>query len=98
MKSFKNIGVVGWWGGNNTGDEYIKHSLKKAFNNEYEIKFIEVPFDPTRWNLWRINRLDFLIIGGGGLFTKAPPYPFGAFDKWGKNLKIRSQVFVPSCP
>lgn len=70
------------------GDEYIKYSLKTVFENQFKVDFIEVPFDPTFWNLSKINNLDFLIIGGGGLFTKTPPHPFEIFDKWGHRLKI----------
>lgn len=88
MKSSKKIGIAGWWGGQNIGDEYIKYSLKKVLENDFKVDFIEVPFDPTLWNLWKINNLDFLIIGGGGLFTKMPPHPFDMFDKWGHRLKI----------
>jgi polysaccharide pyruvyl transferase WcaK-like protein len=88
MKSSKKIGIVGWWGGQNIGDEYIKYSLKKVLGNHFKVDFIEVPFDPTFWNLRKINHLDFLIIGGGGLFTKTPPHPFETFDKWGHRLKI----------
>jgi polysaccharide pyruvyl transferase WcaK-like protein len=88
MKSCKKIGIAGWWGGQNIGDEYIKYSLKKVFGKHFKVDFIEVPFDPTLLNLWKINNLDFLIIGGGGLFTKMPPHPFDIFDKWGHRLKI----------
>lgn len=88
MKSSKRIGIAGWWGGQNIGDEYIKYSLKKVLEKHFRVDFIEVPFDPTLWNLWKINNLDFLIIGGGGLFTKTPPHPFDIFDKWGHRLKI----------
>ena len=88
MKSLKKIGIVGWWGGKNVGDKYIKHCLTKVFEKDFKIKFIETPFHPNFWNLWNINRLDFLIIGGGGLFTKAPPHPFDTFNDWGKRLKI----------
>jgi polysaccharide pyruvyl transferase WcaK-like protein len=88
MESSKRIGLAGWWGGQNIGDEYIKYSLRKVLENHFKLDFIEVPFDPTFWNLWKINNLDFLIIGGGGLFTKTPPHPFEIFNKWGHHLKI----------
>ncbi len=88
MKSSKKIGITGWWGGRNIGDEYIKCSLKKAFEKHFRVDFVEVPFDPTFWNLWKINSLDFLIIGGGGLFTKMPPHPFEIFEKWGHRLRV----------
>ena len=88
IKPLRKIGIAGWWGGRNIGDEYIKYSLTKVFEKDFKIKFIEVPFNPNFWNLWNLNHLDFLIIGGGGLFTKAPPHPFGTFDKWGNRLKI----------
>jgi polysaccharide pyruvyl transferase WcaK-like protein len=88
MKSLKKIGIVGWWGGKNAGDEYIKHCLTKVFEKDFKIKFIETPFNPNFWNLLNINRLDFLIIGGGGLFTKTPPHPFDTFNDWSKRLKI----------
>jgi len=85
----KKIGVVGWWQGENEGDTYIKHCLEKILGNEYSLEFIETPFKPDRRNLWKINKLDFLIVGGGGLFTKSPPYPFSIFSQWKKSLKTR---------
>jgi len=88
IKTRKKIGIAGWWGGRNIGDEYIKYSLRKAFKKDFKIKFIEIPFNLNFWHLRNINHLDFLIIGGGGLFTKAPPHPFGAFNEWGRHLKI----------
>jgi len=83
----KKIGIVGWWDGKNEGDNYIKHCLTKKLGDEYRLEFIGTPFSPNKWNLWKINQLDFLIIGGGGLFTKSPPYPFSSFNHWGKHLK-----------
>jgi polysaccharide pyruvyl transferase WcaK-like protein len=88
MTSSQKIGIAGWWGGQNIGDQSIKYSLQKVLGNHFKLHFIEVPFDPTFWRLWKINNLDFLIIGGGGLFTRTPPHPFEIFDKWRNRLKI----------
>ncbi|MBA7546202.1 hypothetical protein ES705_38585 [subsurface metagenome] len=85
---YKKIGVAGWWGGRNIGDEYIKYCINEVFEKDFKVKFIEVPFDINFWNLWKINHLDFLIIGGGGLFTKTPPHPFDIFNKWEERIKI----------
>lgn len=84
----KKIGIVGWWGGENEGDSYIKNCLVKIFGKDFEIKLIETPFSASGWNLLNINRLDYLIIGGGGLFTFTPPSPFDTFDHWGNRLKV----------
>lgn len=87
-KFVKKIGIAGWWGGKNTGDEYIQQCLKKAFENDFKVQFIEVPFDINLLNIWKINRLDFLIIGGGGLFTKSPPHPFEIYNLWENRIKV----------
>ncbi|UCC94469.1 MAG: polysaccharide pyruvyl transferase family protein [Candidatus Omnitrophota bacterium] len=88
VKSRKKIGFIGWWAGRNIGDEYIQFCLRKAFGDEFKIKFIETSFEPNFWNLRNINSLDFLIIGGGGLFTKSPFFPFSHFNDWGHRLKV----------
>lgn len=79
------IGLLGWWGGRNEGDDYILSVLQQAFNKDFRVVPIEVPFELNA--LDSLNQLDFLIIGGGGLFTVTPPYPFDTFDIWRTKLR-----------
>jgi polysaccharide pyruvyl transferase WcaK-like protein len=83
----KKVGIAGWWGGKNEGDLYIINVLKKAFSNKFDVIPINIPFrnnnDPIRY----FNKLDFLLIGGGGLFTLNFPPPFNNYNEWGGSLK-----------
>jgi len=83
----KKIGLIGWWGGKNEGDRYILETLEKAFGDSFLLYPIEIPFDPKWTTRFQLNRLDFLVVGGGGLFTEAPPKPFDTFGKWGDRIK-----------
>jgi hypothetical protein len=81
-----NIGIIGWWHHNNAGDSTILNSLIKALAPHHVVP-IDSPFDINDDVLRRLNRLDFLILGGGGLFQEVPPRPFDTFDFWGQYLQ-----------
>lgn len=84
----KKIGLVGWWGGKNEGDIFILEALKQSFGKEFIIKPVETPFEIKWTTKLMLNRLDFLIIGGGGLFTENLPPPFNTFREWGRKIKV----------
>ncbi len=81
-----NIGVLGWWSNGNQGDFAILESLKRALA-PHRVVAIDLPFAINRDKVERLNLLDFLILGGGGLFQEAPPPPFDTFDLWGRSLR-----------
>jgi len=80
------LGFMGWWKGKNEGDNYIKYCLKRSFS-DYNVTFLSTCL-PTWTNLRKINKLDFLIIGGGGLFIERPPPPFNTYLDWKHKLKV----------
>jgi polysaccharide pyruvyl transferase WcaK-like protein len=84
----KKIGLIGWWDGKNEGDKYILQCMRKAFEGNFTLSLIHTPFKFNWIKRFRLNKLNFLIIGGGGLFTISPPKPFDEFDKWKDCLKI----------
>ncbi|MBK8900850.1 MAG: polysaccharide pyruvyl transferase family protein [Anaerolineaceae bacterium] len=77
-----NIGVMGYYGYGNLGDEVILENLQ-GFLSPHRV--IPMPLGLTKSPdlIRRLNALDFLILGGGGLYRKAPPSPFGVFGDWG---------------
>jgi polysaccharide pyruvyl transferase WcaK-like protein len=80
-----NIGVIGWWHHDNQGDLAMLHALTSALE-AYHIVPIDVGFAVNGETLRRLNRLDFLMLGGGTLFDSTPPFPFDTFDAWGRDL------------
>jgi hypothetical protein len=81
-----NIGIIGWWRHDNQGDLTILANMTRALA-PHRVVPIDLPFVLTEDALRRLNRLDFLILGGGGLLQRVPPSPFDTFDEWGKRLE-----------
>jgi hypothetical protein len=81
-----NIGILGWWRAGNQGDFAIRENLERVLAPHHVVP-IDLPFHMTRDELDRLNLLDFLLLGGGGLFQATPPIPFDTFDEWGPQLK-----------
>ncbi len=80
-----NVGVIGWWNNGNQGDFAILDSVTRALASRRVVP-IDVPFLITPDEIERLNQLDFLIFGGGGLLTTSPAVPFDTFDVWGHDL------------
>jgi polysaccharide pyruvyl transferase WcaK-like protein len=80
-----NVGVIGWWNNGNQGDFAILDSITRALAPQRVVP-IDVPFVITPDEIERLNQLDFLIFGGGGLLTTSPAVPFDTFDVWGNDL------------
>ncbi len=77
-----NIGVMGYYGFGNAGDEIILDALSH-FLSPHRIITIPLGFSPTRQALQRLENYDFFILGGGGLYNSpTPPSPFFCFDQW----------------
>lgn len=62
----KQVGIWGWWQGNNLGDNWIRHVLSKYFPNAI--------FLPT--SIQDFSEYDYIICGGGGLFIFDVISPF----------------------
>lgn len=80
-----NVGVIGWWNNGNQGDFAILDNVTQAFAPQHVVP-IDVPFLITPDEIARLNQLDYLIFGGGGLLTTSPAVPFDTFDAWGGKL------------
>jgi polysaccharide pyruvyl transferase WcaK-like protein len=77
------IGIIGWYGRSNAGDERILYCLKKYFAGQDISVF-------TAWqDAWErveeLNRCDFVLIGGGGLIIPGV----------GHSSKLLSSIHVP---
>ena len=81
-----NLGVIGWWNNGNQGDFAILENITGALAAHHVVP-IDVPFQITPDEVARLNQLDFLIFGGGGLLTTSPAVPFDTFDIWGSDLR-----------
>jgi polysaccharide pyruvyl transferase WcaK-like protein len=81
-----NVGVIGWWNNGNQGDFAILDNVTQALAPQHVVP-IDVPFLITPDEMARLNQLDFLILGGGGLLTTSPAVPFDTFDAWGAELQ-----------
>jgi len=85
------IGLLGWWAGKNEGDNYMLQCLKCAFS-DFQLYPQRIPFKSNLKKLL-LNRLDFVMVGGGGLFIQRPPKPFNSFHRWGWFLKPKLSFF-----
>lgn len=81
-----NIGLMGYYGFGNAGDEAILEALTSFLAPHHVVAFPS-GFIPNVETISRLNLYDFLILGGGGLYQKKPPGPFGTFDQWENQLR-----------
>jgi Uncharacterized conserved protein len=81
-----NIGVLGYYGYGNVGDETIL-GVMREFLRPHNVIPIQTGFSADKESIERLNGFDFLILGGGGLFNDSPTSPFDTFDQWRKHLK-----------
>jgi polysaccharide pyruvyl transferase WcaK-like protein len=80
------IGVMGWWHYGNQGDLALLENMTRAWTPHHIVP-IDLPCPFHEDLLERLNLLDFLILGGGGLFQGTLPPPFDTFDTWGRQLE-----------
>lgn len=59
------IGLIGWYGHENWGDERMLYCLKKFFS-DYEF-FITNGWSDAKQKIDELNKCDYILIGGGGL-------------------------------
>lgn len=62
------IGIIGWYGHSNYGDERILHCLKQSLPG-HEL-FVVGGWEDARKSLADLNHCDYVLIGGGGLILR----------------------------
>lgn len=68
----KKLGLIGWYGHDNYGDERILYCIKRFFLN-YEF-FITSGWEDARFKMDELNKCDYVLIGGGGLILRNISY------------------------
>jgi hypothetical protein len=81
-----NIGVIGYYGYGNVGDEFILSNLRQILA-PHRVVPLAAGLLEGAGTIRRLNSFDFLILGGGGLYRREPPSPFATFDRWGQQLR-----------
>lgn len=75
------IGVIGWWSYDNQGDLAMLSALRAGLA-PHRVVPLDVGFAAHPDALYRLNRLDYVILGGGTLIPRKPGPPFDTFDSW----------------
>lgn len=96
------IGLIGWYGHDNAGDERILHCLTRLFDDQ-EL-FVVGSLDVVPGVLDELNRCDFVLLGGGGLIlrgtnTHVPAFaqitaPFGCIGISVEAVHDDNQAFI----
>jgi polysaccharide pyruvyl transferase WcaK-like protein len=62
------LGLIGWYGHSNYGDERILYCIKRFFlDHDF---FITSGWDDARLKINELNKCDYILIGGGGLILR----------------------------
>ena len=80
------IGVIGWWSYDNQGDLAMLSALRAGLS-PHRVVPLDVGFAAHPDALYRLNRLDYVILGGGTLIPGKPGPPFDTFDTWQNQLE-----------
>ena len=64
----KKLGLIGWYGHDNYGDERMLYCIKRFFS-DYEL-FITGGWEDARYKMDELNKCDYVLIGGGGLILR----------------------------
>lgn len=84
MNNKMKIGIIGWYGYSNFGDERILHCLKRYFS-EHDVTVYQA-WEPARKRINEINQNDIVIIGGGGLIVQGVEKYIDIIEKINKPL------------
>ncbi len=80
------IGVMGYYGFGNAGDEVILRNLERILAG-YQVVPLPLGLNYSSDTIKRLNDFDYLVLGGGGLIRGEPPSPFGTFHLWHRSLQ-----------
>ncbi len=80
-----NIGAIGWWSYANQGDLAILAALRQGLASHTVVP-IDTGFAATPDAIYRLNRLDYVLLGGGTLIADRPTPPFDTFERWMDDL------------
>ncbi|MGI6381239.1 MAG: polysaccharide pyruvyl transferase family protein [Anaerolineae bacterium] len=80
-----NIGAIGWWSYHNQGDLAMLAALRQGLA-PHTVVPIDTGFAATPDAVYRLNRLDYLLLGGGTLIADRPAPPFDTFEEWMDDL------------
>lgn len=80
-----NIGVIGWWNYDNQGDLAMLAALRQGLAPHHVVP-IDTGFSANPDTIYRLNRLDYVLLGGGTLIPGKPTAPFDTFDRWADEL------------
>jgi hypothetical protein len=81
------VGVIGWWSYDNQGDLAMLASLHAGLSPHHVVP-IDTGFPAYPDIIYRLNRLDYIILGGGTLIPGKPTAPFDTFDRWADQLEV----------
>jgi polysaccharide pyruvyl transferase WcaK-like protein len=86
MSDNMDIGVIGWWSYDNAGDLAMLAALRRGLAPHHVVP-IDTGFSANPDIIYRLNRLDYVILGGGTLIPGKPTAPFDDFDRWANQLE-----------
>ena len=81
-----SIGALGWWNYDNQGDLAMLSALRQGLA-PHQIVPIDCSFPAHPDIIYRLNRLDYVLLGGGTLIPGKPTKPFDTFDRWADDLQ-----------
>ena len=81
-----DIGAIGWWDHDNQGDLAMLSALRQGLAPHHVVP-IATGFPAHPDTVYRLNRLDYVILGGGTLIPGKPTAPFDTFDRWADQLE-----------
>ncbi len=76
------LGLIGWYGHGNAGDERILYCLRRLFAGDELL--VTRSFDDAWGRLNELNRCDFVLLGGGGLIVRG----FNRYARLFESLRV----------
>lgn len=84
-KSSLRIGAIGWWSYDNQGDLRMLATLTQGLA-PHQVVPVDIGFPFHHDSIYRLNQLDFVLLGGGTLIPGIPAAPFDTFEEWADQL------------
>lgn len=85
------IGAIGWWNYDNEGDRAMLAALRQGLAPHHVVA-IDIGFPANPDTVYRLNRLDYILLGGGTLIPGRPASPFDTFHQWNDQLECPLSV------